>query len=143
MPVTAMGSKWVDGYLKFFKKADGRVTGGFNSAGPTRAITRVDVDAQNATLPAATLAAGLLVHTSTTGGGTLTVDTATNLLAAFPEWQVGETMECHYLNDGNQTVTLTNATGVDRLSAQTIATLQGRRIVFLKISTSAFVVWAE
>ena len=76
-------------------------------------------------------------------GGTLTVDTAANLDAAFPEWQVGETMECHYVNDGDQTVTLTGATGTTRLSAQTIATLQGRRIVFLKTATSTYIVWGE
>lgn len=143
MPVTNMGSKWVAGYLKFFNKADGQITGGFNSAGPTRKLTRVDVDTQNATLPAATLASGLLVHSSTTAGGTLTVDTAANLDSAFPEWQIGETMECHYVNDGDQTVTLTGATGTTRVSAQTITTLQGRRIVFLKTAASTYIVWGE
>ena len=143
MPATAMGSKWIAGYLKFFNKSDGRVSGGFNSAGPTRALTRVDVDAQEATLPAATLASGFLVHTSVTGGGGLTVSTAALLDAAFPEWQIGETMECHYLNDGDQTVTLTGADGVTAISAQTIATLQGRRIVFLKTAASTYLVWAE
>lgn len=143
MPVTNMGSTWVAGYQKFTNDEDGRVIGGFNRAGPTRALTQVDVDSQHATLAAATLKSGLLVHTSTTGAGNLTVDTATNLDAAFPEWQVGETMDCHYVNDGNQTVTLTGATGVTRVSAQTIATLQGRRIVFLKTAASTYIVWGE
>jgi len=143
MPVTAMGSKWINGYLKFFNKADGRVTGGFNSAGATRAITAVTVDLQDATIPAATLAAGLLKHNSKTGGGTLTCDTGANLTAAFPEWQIGETMDCHYVNYGNQTVTLTGATGTTRLAATTIATLQGRRIVFLKTGAETYDVWAE
>lgn len=140
---TSMGSKWIAGYLKFFNRSDGRVIGGFNSHGPTRKVTQVDIDAQNADLLAATIASGLLVHTSVTGGGTLTVDTAVNLDAAFPEWQIGETMECYYQNDGNQTVTLTGATGVTRVSAQTIATLQGRRIVFLKTAASTYIVWAD
>lgn len=143
MPATLMGSRWVDGYLKFFNKSDGRISGGFNAAGPTRSIERVDVDGQNATLPAATLSKGLLVHTSASAGGTLTVDTAANLDTAFPEWQVGETMECHYVNDGDQTVTLTGANGVTRVSAQTIATLQGRRIAFLKTAASTYIVWGE
>lgn len=143
MGVTKLGSKWVGGYLKFFNKADGRIVGGFNSGGVTRAVTRVDVDAQNATLPAATLAAGFLVHTSATGGGTLTVDTGANLDTAFPEWQVGEVMECYYLNDGNQTVTLTGASGTTALSAQTIATLQGRVIRFLKTAAQTYSVWAD
>lgn len=143
MPSTATGSKWVSGYLKFFTKATGKVTGGFNSGGPTFAITRVDVDSQNATLPASTLLAGFLVHTSVTGAGTLTVDTAANLDTAFPEWQIDEVMTCHYLNDGTQTVTLTGASGVTAVAAQTIATLQGRTIVFLKTAASTYLVWGE
>lgn len=143
MPATAMGSKWVAGYLKFFKKADGRTIGGFNSSGPTRAVTLVNADEQNTILTAAILGSGLLVHTSVTGAGTLTTDTATNLDSAFPEWQIDEQMVCHYVNDGNQTVTLTGDTGVTRLAATTIATLQGRRIVFLKTAASTYVVWAE
>lgn len=106
-------------------------------------VTRVDVDSQNATLPASTLAAGLLVHTSTSSGGTLTVDTGANLDAAFPDWEVGEIRTCHYVNDGNQTVTLTGDTGTTRVSAQTIATLQGRRIVFLKTAAETYIVWGE
>lgn len=144
MPNTKMGSKWVGGYLKFFNKSDGRTIGGFGLSGQTdAALTRVDVDAQNATLPAATLASGFLVHTSASAGGTLTVDTGANLDTAFPEWQIGETRVCHYLNDGNQTVTLTGDTGTTALSAQTIATLQGRRIVFLKTAAATYSVWGE
>lgn len=143
MPVVKLNSKWVVGYLKFFDKASAKVVGGFNSGGPTSALTRVDVDATNATLPASTLLSGFLCHTSVTGAGTLTVDTAANLDSAFPEWQIDETMVCHYLNDGNQTVTLTGASGVTALAAQTIATLQGRTIVFLKTAASTYLVWGE
>lgn len=143
MPVANVVSNWVAGKLFFRKKSDGSILFSIGVNGIGRGLTRVDVDAQNATLPAATLASGLLVHTSVTGAGTLTVDTATNLDTAFPEWQVGETMECHYVNDGNQTVTLTGATGVTAVSAQTIATLQGRLIVFLKTAASTYIVWGE
>jgi len=141
MPVTKVKSVWESGSLKF-KGATQNVFG-IGPNGQTEGLTRVDVDSQNATLPAATLASGLLVHTSTSAGGTLTVDTAANLDAAFPEWAVGETMTCHYVNDGDQTVTLTGATGTTRVSAQTIATLQGRRIVFLKTAASTYIVWGE
>lgn len=136
-------SEWVSGNLLFKKKSDGGVVFSLSPTGPGEGLTRVDVDAQNATLPAATLASGLLVHTSTTGGGTLTVDTAANLDAAFPDWQIGETRRCHYFNDGNQTVTLTGATGTTRLGAMTIATLQGATIVFLKTAASTYIVWGE
>lgn len=144
MAVTNVKSEWSTGALLFKERADGTLRhwiGPQGNAGD--GLTRVDVDSQNATLPAATLEAGLLVHTSVTGAGTLTVDTATNLDAAFPEWPVGGTMVCHYVNDGDQTVTLTGATGVTRVSAQTIATLQGRRIVFLKTAASTYIVWGE
>lgn len=143
MPISNVGSKWVSGALKFYDRAAGTVRLSIGPYGHGEGLTRVDVDAQNATLPASTLASGFLVHTSVTGGGTLTVDTGANLDAAFPEWQTGETMVCHYLNDGTQTVTLTGAAGVTAISAQTIATLQGRRIVFLKTAAATYLVWGE
>ncbi len=135
-------SNWIAGKLFFRKKSDGSIVYSIGPNGIGHGLTRVDVDSQNATLPAATLASGFLVHTSASGGGTLTVDTGANLDTAFPEWQIGETMECHYLNDGNQTVTLTGASGTTALSAQTIATLQGRMIVFLKTAAQTYSVWA-
>ena len=143
MAVNLIKSAWITGKLVFQKKSDNTKAISIGPNGIGRFLTRVDVDAQNATLPAATLASGLLVHTSVTGAGTLTVDTEANLDAAFPEWQIGETMECHYLNDGTQTVTLTGDTGVTATAAQTIATLQGRRIIFLKTAASTYIVWGE
>jgi hypothetical protein len=143
MPATAVKSGWLAGKLFFRKSSNAALVFGIGPNGISRGMTRVDVDAQNATLPASTLAAGFLVHTSVTGAGTLTVDTGANLDTAFPEWQIGETMECHYLNDGTQTVTLTGASGTTALSAQTIATLQGRTIYFLKTAAATYSVWAE
>ena len=141
--ITSIKSDWFGGVLTFLKKANNAKVLSISPYGIGEFLTRVDKDEQNTTLLAADIAAGLLVHTSVTGGGTLTVDDATNLDAAFPEWQVGETRRCHYQNDGNQTVTLTGNTGVTRVSAQTIATLQGRTIVFLKTAASTYIVWAE
>lgn len=136
-------SEWVDGNLVFKGKASGTSLFTVTPYGQGEYLTRVDVNAQNATLPAATLASGLLVHTSVTGAGTLTVDTGANLDEAFPEWPLNTTMHCHYVNDGNQTVTLTGDTGTTRLAATTIATLQGMTIVFLKTAAATYSVWAE
>lgn len=136
-------SEWINNTLVFKRVAGNGIAFTHGRYGVGRGLTRVDKDEQNTTLLAADLAAGLLVHTSVTGGGTLTVDTGANLDAAFPEWPIGATMECSYVNDGNQTVTLTGATGTTRLSAQTIATLQGRRIVFLKTAAETYLVWGE
>lgn len=124
---------------RFKSTATDLMTTGFSKG----KVTRVDVDSQNATLPAATLSAGLLVHTSVTGAGTLTVSTGALLDAAFPNWTIGETRWCWYVNDGNQTVTLTaGASGTTLLAAATIATLQGRQIVFLKTAAETYSVWA-
>ena len=139
----AVGSDWIGGVLTFFKKANKAKIVSISTNGIGRFVTRVDADEQNTTLTAAIFASGLLVHTSTTGGGTVTLDTGANLDTAFPEWQVGEVRECYYQNDGNQTVTLTGATGTVRVSAQTIATLQGRRICILKQATTDYIVWAD
>lgn len=143
MPNILGGSKWTAGYLKFTTKATGREVLTLSSIGAGVEVTRVDVDATNATLPASTLLAGFLVHTSVTGAGTLTVSTGALLDVAFPEWQIGEVYSCYYLNDGTQTVTLTGDTGSTALSAQTIATLQGRRINFLKTAAETYSVWAD
>lgn len=136
-------SDWISGVLTFLKRADNAKIMTISRHGVGRHVTREDQDAQNATFLVAQMNKGLLVHTSTTGGGTLTVDTAANIAAAFPEWQVGEVREYYYQNDGNQTVTLTGDTGTTRVSAQTIATLQGRRLCFLKTAADAFSVWAD
>lgn len=136
-------STWTAGKLHFRNRVSNAIVFSVGQNGIGYGLTQVDVDTQNADLLAATLASGLLVHTSVTGAGTLTVDTAANLDAAFPEWQIGETMQCHYVNDGTQTVTLTGSTGTTRLSAQTIATLQGRLIVVLKTAASTYVTWGE
>ena len=143
MAFAAIKSNWTAGKLFFRKKSNNAIIFSIGPNGIGHGLTRVDVDSQNATLPAATLTARLLVHTSASAGGTLTVDTEANLDAAFPEWQIGETRECHYLNDGTQTVTLTGASGVTAVAAQTIATLQGRLIVFLKTAASTYIVWGE
>lgn len=145
MAVTLIKSAWESGRLVFRKKSDNSFLTAINPSGygTDGGMVQEDQDAQNATILAATLAKGLLVHTSATGGGTLTVDTGANLDTAFPEWQIGEARVCHYVNDGNQTVTLTGDTGSTRLAATTIATLQGRRIVFLKTAAATYSVWAE
>lgn len=145
MSITLIKSAWESGRLVFRKRSDGSFVTSIDPTGfeTTNVATQVDTDAQNADLTAAILATGLLVHTSATGGGTLTVDTAANLDAAFPEWQIGEVRTCHYVNDGNQTVTLTGSTGTTRLAATTIPTLQGRRICVQKTAANTYITWAE
>lgn len=142
--LTALKSDWIGGVLTFLRRSDSTKVIAISANGRIgKFVTRVDADEQNTTLTAAIFASGLLVHTSVSAGGTLTLDTGANLDSAFPDWQIGEVRECYYQNDGNQTVTLTGATGTVRVSAQTIATLQGRRICILKQAATDYIVWAD
>lgn len=138
-----VNSIWIAGKLHFRKRGDNALIFGIGPDGVSHGLTRVDLDSQSGTLSAATLASGLLVHTSTSGAGSITIDTAANLDTEFPDWQIGETMECHYLNDGNQTVTLTGSSGVTAVAAQTFATLTGGTIVILKTAAATYIMWAE
>ena len=144
MPGLALvNSIWTAGKLHFRKRSDNSLVFGIGPDGISYGLTRVDLDAQSGSLLAATLASGLLVHTSVTGVGTITIDTAANLDSNFPDWQIGETMECHYLNDGVFTITLTGASGVTAIAAQTFLTLKGATIVILKTAASTYIMWAE
>lgn len=134
-------SDWLNGVLRFVDVGTGAV---LYSVGPGRkreAFVRVDIDAQSGTITAANMISGLVVHTSVTGAGTITMDTGTAIDAAFPGLAVGDAIDVYYLNDGTQTVTLTGAAGTTALSASTIATLKGVRLTFLKTATNAFSVF--
>ena len=100
--------------------------------------TYTDIDAQTTVLTAAQIATRLIDHTSVTGAGTVTVPLGTLMEAAYPGLANGDTIKVYYLNDGNQTTTLTGDTGTTMLSAQTVATLQGRLIVFVRTAADTF-----
>ena len=100
--------------------------------------TVTNIDSQSIGPTAAQIKTGLVIHTSVTGAGTITVPTGAEMEAAFPGLEIGDTIECYYVNDGNQTVTLTGDTGTTALSAQTILTLQGAIIVFMKTGDETY-----
>lgn len=105
-------------------------------------VTPVDIDAQNGTLLAASVASGLIVHTSTTGGGTLTFDTGANYDAQFPDMPIGSVLEFTIINDGNQTDTLAVASGVTIANvAQTIATNESAIIKLRKTAAATYVAY--
>lgn len=80
--------------------------GTYNEAGRrTESLTAVDDDATNFTLEAADILAGINVHTSVTGPGTVTTDTAANIIADLPLTEDNQSVKSYYVNDGNQTVT--------------------------------------
>jgi hypothetical protein len=77
----------------------------------TETFTVVDDNSQNMTLAVADILAGINVHTSTSGGGTVTVDTAANIIAGIPLTADNQSVTSYYINDGSQTVTFAVATG--------------------------------
>lgn len=94
-----------------------------NSGGPifpagllreVRTVT--DEDGQNATITAAEMGTGIIMHTSNTGGGTITTDTAANIIAGsgnLPPLTVdGQCVTTYFVNDGNQTDTFSAGANV-------------------------------
>jgi len=106
MAMALVKSKWESGNLVFRKRSDGTLVFTVAPEGVREYKTVSDIDARNGTLTAAFLASGIIVHTSEVGGGTLTFDTAPNIIAAFPGLQIGEAVKCWLINDGSQTVAL-------------------------------------
>ena len=82
----------------------------------THSLTVTDNDAQNNTLSVAELVGGITVHTSVTSGGTVTTDTAANIIAGSSgAGELTENNQCYqhyYINDGTQTLTFAGGTGV-------------------------------
>ena len=67
-------------------------------------MTEEDIDAQNGTLSAAAVNKGLIIHTSTTGGGTLTFDSAANYVSNSGLSANNMCIEFFVMNDGDQNV---------------------------------------
>ena len=106
----------------------------------TEILTAVDDDSQSFTLAAADILAGINVHTSATGGGTVTVDTAANIIANVPLEKDNECIVSYYINDGNQTATFAVATGTTIANvANTIATNEAAILVWRRTSSTAVV----
>lgn len=117
-------------------------TGGFSSPGstitpnPVLNQTITDVDAQNATPTIAQIRGGVIVHTSVTGAGTATVPTGTAMSAGITGVAIGSTVEWLYYNDGDQTVTITAATG-HSLVGGTAAVTTGKHMSITSVCTAA------
>ena len=105
-------------------------------------LSVTDVDAQHNTLSAAQVKAGIIVHTSATGAGNVTSDTAANFIADLNLDNDGDTMKCYYINDGNQTLTLVAGSGVTLADAgQTIAQNESAVLLIRRTSSSAVTIF--
>lgn len=161
-----------DDYARFALHADGSMLFGDGTAAPTTYInlgsneidltvedvtadslvvgsvpiydtTLSDIDAQNGTITAARLASGLIVHTSTTGGGTATLDTGANIGSGIPLLNTaGRTLLCVYVNDGDQTVTFAGDTGTTIAdTGQTVAANESCLLVVRCTAANTFTVY--
>ena len=104
----------------------------------TETLTAVDDNSQNMTLAAADVLAGINVHTSATGGGTVTTDTAANLISGIPLSADNQTVVSYYINDGDQTATFaggTNVTVAD--TGSTVLTNEAAVLLWRRTSSSA------
>ena len=105
---------------------------------PLQGIGLTNEDAQNATITAAEFATGLILHTSATGAGAVTLDTAANLIAGLGLTADNMSARCYYVNDGNQDVTLNEAaTGVTYLNNPTVAAEPGVTMVVRRTGAAA------
>ena len=104
----------------------------------TEILTVVDDDSRHMTLAAADILAGINVHTSATGGGTVTTDTAANIIANVPLGKDNESITSYYINDGDQTCTIAGGTGVTVAdTGNTVLTNEAAVLVWRRTSSTA------
>ena len=99
-PIIVVGTRGTDGTTKVQ-----------NLNRVTEVLTVTDDNTQNMTLAAEDIKGGINVHTSTTGGGTVTVDTAANIIAKVPLTEDNQCITSYYINDGDQTATFAADSG--------------------------------
>ena len=115
-------------------------TGGLNlNEGRLRQVLTVtDVNSQHNTLSAAQANAGIVLHTSTGGGGTVTADTAANYISTCGLDTDGQCLEVYYVNDGGETLTVNGAaTGITFVdTGNTILTNEAAVILIQRTSAT-------
>jgi hypothetical protein len=106
----------------------------------TEVLTVTDDDSRHMTLAAEDIKGGINVHTSVTGGGTVTADTAANIIAKVPLTEDGQCIVSYYVNDGNQTATFAVAAGTTITNvANTVATNEAATLIWRRTSATAVV----
>lgn len=142
MAFNLVKSAWESGVLRFRNKATGTPIATIGSVRLHDYLTVTDINGQHGTLTAAIIAGGILVHTSASGAGNLTLDTAANIIAAFPGISTGDTIKCYVINDGSQTLTVVAATGTTIAdNGQTIAADESALLVILVTSSTTVTVY--
>ena len=106
----------------------------------TEVLTVTDDDARHLTLAAEDIKGGINVHTTVTGAGTVTCDTAANIIDKVPLTADGQCIVSYYVNDGNQTATFAVASGTTITNvANTVATNEAATLIWRRTSATAVV----
>ena len=107
-------------------------------------LVNADIDAQDGTLTAARINGGIVTHTSVTGAGNVSIDTAANIIAGTAALATtNDTVQCLYVNDGSQTLTLVAGVGITLVdSGQTIAADEAAILFFQRTSATAVTVYS-
>jgi len=128
-PITVVGTRGTDGTTK--PQQLNRIT---------EILTVTDDDSRHMTLAAEDIKGGINVHTSVTGGGTVTADTAANIIAKVPLTEDGQCIVSYYVNDGDQTATFAVASGTTITNvANTVATNEAATLIWRRTSATAVV----
>ena len=86
---------------------------------------------------------GFITHASTKGAGTLTLPTGTQLSTAITGVAVGDNFFVQYANTGNQTVTVTGATGSAVVGTAAVPTLKNCLLMFINTGTNTWNVYTN
>ena len=106
-------------------------------------LINTDADTQNYTLLSADILGGVLTHTSVTGGGTITTDTALNIINDCGLKRDNDCITCFFVNDGSQTDTFAGGTGVTVAdTGSTCATNEGAWLLFRRTSATAVTMYS-
>ena len=97
--------------------------------------TIITADAAD-TLSVTKLAAGLLAYTGLTAGRNLTVDTAANILAAFPNMDIGDSVSVTVGISTAFALTLVTAAGITLKGKATVAASSRATLYFIKTSAT-------
>jgi hypothetical protein len=108
----------------------------------TEVLTVTDDDSRHMTLAAEDIKGGINVHTSVTGGGTVTADTAANIIAKVPLTEDGQCIVSYYVNDGDQTATFAVASGTTIADVgNTVLTNESAVLLWRRTSATAVVLY--
>ena len=114
---------------------------------PSGNMIVTDVNAQTNTLTVEQIVGGIIVHTSTSGAGNVTIDSAANIISGFEGngilQDIGDTITCYYINDGSEILTLIVDGDITIADAgQTIAANESALLIFRKTSATAVTVYS-